>query len=172
MWSDCSNKKSEAFMVHFSSCCNLWRLSYGSFIMKYSIENNTLMQSRTWSAKLKIFEILCWSTSYTQSSSSVSKTVDTVNYCDIFHLNGCNAFSPIEWMQLVRRSNPLIRNHSELRSELCTPYPGLMFYFARYSYKDTVIDCQAQKESIMIGIIILLTPAPFPAWKPPIILIP
>ena len=38
-------------------------------------------------------------------------------------------------------------------------------------HEDTLIGGQAQKESIMGGIIILLTPAPlidpFPAWKPP-----
>ena len=44
----------------------------------------------------------------------------------------------------------------------------------RDSHKDTVIGGQTQKESIMGGIIILLTPAPiidpFPARKPPILM--
>ena len=42
-------------------------------------------------------------------------------------------------------------------------------------HEDTVIGGQAQKESAMGGIIILLTPAPiidpFPAWKPPILML-
>ena len=44
----------------------------------------------------------------------------------------------------------------------------------RDSHKDTVMGGQAQKESSMGGIIILLTPPslidPFPAWKPPILM--
>ena len=50
---DSSNKNHDVFLwfslpvyLWNRSCCNLWRLSCGSFIMKYSIENNTLMQSR------------------------------------------------------------------------------------------------------------------------------
>ena len=79
-------------------------------------------------------------------------------------------------VSLLSRAGPVgpigLRPHSSCSLAL---YPGREEHFSGQRFtKTTMIGGHAQKESIVGGIIILLTPPPiidpFPAWRPPLCL--